>query len=147
MRRDLLEPYERLVEAPWIHARHGRYYLFYSGDDCCSEDPAYAVMVARAEHPLGPYEKPAEVRGEWGANVVLHYSDRWVGPGHNAVVTDAAGTDWLVYHAIDPANPDQPAVEARKRPMLIDRIEWKDGWPRVARDEPSAGVQSAPVVR
>lgn len=52
-----------------------------------------------------------------------------MGPGHNAVVTDAAGNDWLVYHAIDPENPDQPAVDARKRPMLIDRIDWTDGWP------------------
>jgi hypothetical protein len=51
-----------------------------------------------------------------------------------------------VYHAIDPANPDQPAVEARKRPMLIDRLEWHDGWPRIAGDEPSAGVLTAPVI-
>jgi len=29
----------------------------------------------------------------------------WVGTGHNAVVTDLAGLDWFVYHAIDRRNP------------------------------------------
>jgi len=145
MRRDLVAPYEHLVEAPWVVHREGRYYLFYSGDDCCSSDPAYAVMVARADDPLGPYEKRGEALDEWGENVILHFSDAWVGPGHNALLTDGDGTDWLVYHAIDPESPDQPAVAARKRPMLIDRIEWVDGWPRIAGDQPSSGPVAAPV--
>lgn len=145
MRRDLIAPYEQLVEAPWVTYRAGRYYLFYSGDDCCSQHPAYAVMVARSDSPVGPFEKRGEVLDEWGANVILRSSEEWVGPGHNALLTDAAGTDWLVYHAIDPTSPDQPAVDARKRPMLIDRIDWVDGWPRIANETPSHRLVPAPV--
>jgi arabinan endo-1,5-alpha-L-arabinosidase len=140
---DSSQPYQRLIEAPWVVLRNGTYYLFTSGDDCCSEVPTYAVMVARAGNALGPYQWRSEVTGTWGDSVVLHYSDAWDAPGHNSVVGGGNGQDWLVYHAIDPLNPDQPSVAARKRPMLIDRLDWIDGWPKVNGDIPSSGPVGA----
>jgi hypothetical protein len=89
---------------------------------------------------------------QWGLSyghgqLPLHYSDEWDAPGHHAVTTDASGQDRIAYHAIDPAHPDQPAVDARKRPMIIDRLDWVDGWPEVAGDSPSSGPTTAPAAR
>jgi len=135
-------PYEGLIEAPWVHVHDGTYYLFYSGDDCCSwPDPGYAVMVARADSPLGPFKR----RGPGNQHIVLEASERWEAPGHNAVAVDDAGRTWLVYHAIDSRKPYQPAIEAVRRPMLIDPIEWVDGWPTVAGRAPSEGAAPRPA--
>jgi arabinan endo-1,5-alpha-L-arabinosidase len=46
---DVIQPYERLVEGAFVVYRDGYYYLFYSGDNCCSPAPSY-----RAERRLGP---------------------------------------------------------------------------------------------
>jgi hypothetical protein len=80
----------------------------------------------------------------------------WDGPGHNAVQTDVSGQDWLVYHAIPEAAPDFPPVvgaggtggtlNLSRRPMLIDRLDWINGWPVVnAGTGPSTKPQRAPV--
>lgn len=142
---DTLAPYEHLVEAPWVVYRDASYYLFYSGDNCCADDPAYAVMVARSTSPTGPFQKRGDVLNEWGGSVILHFTDDWSAPGHNAIVRDGGGQDWIVYHAIRPTDIYQPGVHAVKRPMLIDRLGWRDGWPYVAHETPSATDQVAPV--
>jgi arabinan endo-1,5-alpha-L-arabinosidase len=82
-----------------------------------------------------------------GTPVIQQNGNTWIGTGHNAVVTDAAGQDWLAYHAIDRADPylDEP-YGINKRPMLLDRLDWIDGWPVVrAGAGASAGSQRAPV--
>jgi arabinan endo-1,5-alpha-L-arabinosidase len=82
----------------------------------------------------------------WG-EVVLFRNDRWVGPGHNAVVTDDAGQDWIIYHAVDPANP-RLANGATRRPALLDKIEWVDGWPVVNEGQgPSEKPQPKPMIK
>jgi arabinan endo-1,5-alpha-L-arabinosidase len=55
----------------------------------------------------------------------------WFAPGHNAVITDAAGQDWIVYHAVDTRKPrEKPSDDINtRRIMLIDRIGWENGWP------------------
>jgi arabinan endo-1,5-alpha-L-arabinosidase len=65
------------------------------------------------------------------------------------VITDLAGQDWFVYHAIDRNVPylNEP-FGINRRPMLIDRLDWPGGWPTVrngrwASDTP----QRAPVTR
>jgi len=135
--RDLLAPmkggsYEQLVEGPWVLRRGGWYYLFYSGDNCCGEHAHYAVMVARSRSATGPFEKK-------GAPV-LAARGRWIAPGHNSVIEDAAGQSWIVYHAVDARRPGEPANT--RRVMLIDRIVWRDGWPEIAG--PTDGAQAVP---
>lgn len=68
---DVIQPYERLVEGAFVVYREGYYYLFYSGDDCCSAAPSYAVMVARSRSATGPFVKRSETTGVWGSNVIL----------------------------------------------------------------------------
>jgi arabinan endo-1,5-alpha-L-arabinosidase len=143
-------PYERLLEGAFLVARDGAYYLFYSGDNCCDPDPHYAVMVARAPAALGPFERFA---GPDGDPVILAGGPRWEAPGHNSVVRDAAGEDWIVYHAIDRRDPLLPPAQTirgdrrSRRVMLMDRLDYTDGWPRVAGGAPSTTPQRAPVAR
>jgi arabinan endo-1,5-alpha-L-arabinosidase len=124
---DAARPYRSLIEAAWITYRDGWYYLFYSGDRCCTAEPRYAILVARARSALGPFEDRAEP--------VLERSGAWLAPGHGSVVTDDAGDHWMLYHAID-------AVRPAGRLLLLDRIDYVDGWPRMR--EPSTSAQRSP---
>lgn len=125
-------PYRTLVEGAWITLRDGFYYLFFSGDRCCSREPRYAVMVARSREPLGPFEQLEQP--------ILEKSDAWIAPGHNSVIADDEGNDWMLYHAI------RAGRESRARVMLLERIVYRDGWPRVEGDQPSFSARAAPSV-
>jgi arabinan endo-1,5-alpha-L-arabinosidase len=134
--------YTILLEGAWVVYREGKYFLFYSGDNCCGDKAHYAVMVARSDHAEGPFQRLGEV-SENGSSVILEQKDFWRAPGHNSIVTDQAGKDWIVYHAISPNRPwsDSLAKERHdRRIMLMDRIEYKNGWPSVAGGKPSHNV-------
>ena len=137
--------FPRLVEAAWVIHHDEFYYIFYSGDNCCGPDAEYGVMVARSRDPTGPFETFEEARGV-PHSLMLFKSERWLAPGHNSIVTDKAGDVWIVYHAIDVNRPRQRQDDEinSRRILLIDQIQWKDGWPYVGT--PSDGLQTAPVV-
>lgn len=140
-------PYGHLIEGSWVHYRAGWYYLFYSGDNCCGPDARYAVLVARARHATGPYETLAQATGT--AGTILTENARWLAPGHNSLITDAAGQDWLLYHAIDREQPTFDAINDEqghsRRIMLLDKVTYDEhGWPHIGT--PSVGPQPAPVV-
>lgn len=128
-------PYESLIEGPWVVKRDGFYHLMYSGDACCGADPSYAVLDARATSPRGPFERDP-------GNPVLAANERFNAPGHNAVVTDDAGTDWIVYHAMDRQEG------SGLRFMMIDLIDWSSGWPVVNGGRgPSSRSSRVPLIR
>ncbi|HYW16991.1 MAG TPA: glycoside hydrolase family 43 protein [Allosphingosinicella sp.] len=129
--------YHKLVEGAWIVRRGGYYYLFYSGDNCCGKGIHYAAMVARSRSATGPFELRPEP--------ILAKDSRWIGPGHNSVIEDPGGDSWIVYHAVDSNRTrSRPTDEINtRRVMLIDRLEWKDGWPVVKG--PTTGAQPAPL--
>jgi arabinan endo-1,5-alpha-L-arabinosidase len=133
-----------LVEGSWVIRRNGFYYLFYSGDNCCGPKADYAVMVARSQSATGPFETLEQATGK-PHSVILEQSAKWLAPGHNSTVADAAGHDWIVYHAVDRQRPRTKASDDlnTRRVMLIDRIDWANGWPVIAG--PSAAPQPAPV--
>jgi arabinan endo-1,5-alpha-L-arabinosidase len=124
--------YDSVVEGPWMIERDGSIYLFTSGDVCCMyADPHYAVAVSRASSPLERFER-------FPGNPILESTDGpFVAPGHCAIVRDDAGADWMLYHAMR-------SRRLGPRVMLLDRVRWEDGWPRVGR--PSSEAQPAPVV-
>jgi arabinan endo-1,5-alpha-L-arabinosidase len=128
------EEYDNLVEGAWM-MRHGPYYyLMYSGGACCGTDAHYAVLVARGSSPLGPFER-------YEGNPILEANEAFNAPGHHATIQDDAGQDWILYHAMD--RDDVTNV----RFLLLDRIEWVDGWPVVNDGNgPSSESQDAPVV-
>lgn len=124
-------------EGTYVVPHDGWYYLFASSSNCCAGPvTGYSVFVGRSESPLGPYVDregiPLMASRTGGSIVVTPNGNEWVGTGHNSVVTDVAGQDWFVYHAIDRNDPylDEP-FGINERPMLIDRLDWVDGWPVV----------------
>jgi arabinan endo-1,5-alpha-L-arabinosidase len=140
--------YGYLIEGSWVHYHAGWYYLFYSGDNCCGPDARYAVLVARARKAAGPYETLAQATGT--AGTVLNENDDWQAPGHNCIVTDAAGQDWMFYHAIDRRQPTFDAINNEqgysRRVLLLDKVVYDEaGWPHIGT--PSSGPRPAPIVR
>ena len=136
--------FPRLVEASWVIRHDDHYYLFYSGDNCCGPHAEYGVMVARSNSATGPFETLEEAKGV-PHSLMLFKSERWLAPGHNSIVTDKAGDVWIIYHAIDVNRPRQTQEDEinSRRILLIDKIQWKDGWPYVGT--PSDTPQQAPV--
>ena len=118
----------RVVEGPWIIRRDGYYYMFYSGN--AYYNATYAVGVARASSPLGPYVK----RGD----PILATNERWIGPGHCSVVDGPDGTTQMVYHAWSAGE----VGSGHQRLTLVDPVYWVDGWP-LMRAAPS--MRSAPA--
>ena len=153
---DLIQPvksedpaeYQRLIEGAWVTLRGGWYYLFYSGDNCCGPKAHYAALVARSRSATGPFQSLAAATGARNS-VILEQRGIWVAPGHNSVIEDARGDHWMLYHAVDSRRPrSKPTDEVNtRRVMLIDRIVWKDGWPRVEGNGPSTGPRPRPRTR
>ncbi len=139
-------------EGGYVVRRGGYWYLFASSGDCCAgPTTGYSVFVGRSKSVRGPFkdrEGVALTASRTGGSIALTPNgNRWVGTGHNAVVKDLAGQDWMLYHAIDRSDPflDEP-YGINRRPMLIDRLDWVDGWPVVRGGKgASEGRQLAPV--
>ncbi|WP_270886761.1 family 43 glycosylhydrolase [Pedococcus sp. 5OH_020] len=138
-------------EGAYVVRRGGYWYLFASTANCCAgPTTGYSVQVGRSRDLRGPYVDKQGVpllQSRAGGTPVLNQNgNRWVGAGHNAIATDLAGRDWIVYHAIDRADPflDEP-YGINQRPMLLDRLDWVDGWPATrAGLGPSEGPRTGP---
>jgi beta-xylosidase len=107
------------IEAPTMWREDDAYVLFYSGN--VYNTPSYAVGYATCRGPLGPCTDGPE-------NPILTTACRAVGPGHQAVVRDARGRTWLVYHAWPPGAVGS-VVPGRQ--LWLDRLDWVDGTPVV----------------
>ena len=128
----------RAFEATYIHKRDKYFYLFASIGKCCEQmNSTYSVVVGRSENLLGPYvDRNGKPMLDNGYEMLLSGNDRFAGPGHNAeIITDAQGTDWLLYHSYWIHRPGN-------RTLMLDRIIWEEGWPRINDGYPS---DSAPV--
>ncbi|RHJ81537.1 family 43 glycosylhydrolase [Parabacteroides sp. AM08-6] len=138
------KPYETLLEGPWLIEKYGKYYMFYSGDNCCGERAHYAVMVAKADSPEGPFIPMAKAT-ETESSVILEANEHWLAPGHNSIIRDDAGDDWILYHAIDAKKKASAGKDTyTQREFLIDKLDWKGGWP--VKMTPSFGPAAAPVI-
>jgi arabinan endo-1,5-alpha-L-arabinosidase len=156
-------------EGAEVVQRNGWYYLFVSATDCCRGPlSGYAVFVGRSTSPTGPFRDRSgvslndnEVPGDrtdaraGGSPVLVGNDQPWVGTGHNTVFRDFDGQWWTIYHAI---NRNEPYFEGgvnlfgegdlNKRPILMDPIDWVDGWPVVnAGRGPRTTEQPAPAAQ
>ncbi|HJR82108.1 MAG TPA: family 43 glycosylhydrolase, partial [Anaerolineales bacterium] len=139
--------------------KHGNYwYLFASATNCCNGPlTGYSVFVGRSKDVLGPYMDregvPLMASRVGGTPVLSMNGNRWVGLGHNSVFEDFDGQWWTVYHAVDRNDPYfTSAVGFTKRPVLLDRIDWVDGWPTVrgglwASDSPELAPAAQPNMK
>lgn len=145
-------------EGSYVVEHDGWYYLMASSANCCA-GPAtgYSVFVGRSKSPMGPFldregrDMNASVTG--GTILATQNGNRWIGAGHNAMMTDAQGRDFLVYHAIPKDNAwlNEP-FGINRRPMLLDKIDWIDGWPVInagfgPSDTPMPGPVTTSLVR
>ena len=118
-------------------ARHGGYYyLMGSASNCCNGPlTGYSVFAGRSLTPTGPFVDKEGVSlldpRVGGTPVISMNGNRFVGPGHNAVFTDAGGQDWTLYHAVDTKDPYFTPGGVNKRPVLLDPLDWVGGWPTV----------------
>ena len=138
--------------------KDGYFYLFVSATDCCRGPlTGYSVYVGRSANVLGPYvdrSGASMLEGRTGGSVVLSMNgNRWVGLGHNSVFQDFSGQWWTVYHAVDRFDPYfEGAVGFTKRPVLLDPLDWIEGWPTVrgglwASDNPVQAPAAQPGER
>ena len=133
--------YNILIEGAWLTYKNNQYYLYYSGDNCCGDKANYAVMVARAPSPTGPFVRLGEANGT-GRSTILEKSSTWNAPGHNSIVADNSGQEWIIYHAI------RRDAASNGRVMLIDRIRYSaDQWPQIDSGQPSSTPQPLPVFK
>ncbi|WP_188194138.1 family 43 glycosylhydrolase [Nonomuraea sp. SYSU D8015] len=141
-------------EGAYVVRRDGFYYLLASSANCCAgPTTGYSVLAGRATSPRGPFVdregQPLLASRAGGTPVVDQNGNRWIGVGHHSQMTDLSGQDWMLYHGIDRADPflDEP-YGINERPMLLDRLDWIDGWPVVrAGAGPSERSAERPVTR
>lgn len=139
-------------EGSYVIHRDGWYYMFASSANCCAgPTTGYTVFVGRSKSPLGPFVDkegvPLNQSNTGGTIVLAQNGNSFVGVGHNAIATDESGQTWIVYHGVP---RDHPYFDSNPgytmRPMLIDRLDWINGWP-LARGGlgPSDTPQQAPI--
>jgi arabinan endo-1,5-alpha-L-arabinosidase len=117
------------IEAAFLIARDGWYYLFASYDFCCKGAQSnYYTAYGRSRHVSGPYVgKNGRAMTDGSGVVILKTNNqdeggRWRGPGHCAILRDKSG-DYIVYHAYDRLHDGVPTLH-------IAPLVWSaDGWP------------------
>ena len=103
------------VENPWVVEREDGIHLLYSGGDWRG---AYGMGHATAASPTGPFSRSAPTPWVWGDAAVS-------GPGGGMLIPDAAGDEWLVYHA-------RSGPGGLPRTLRLDRVDWDEqGRPRL----------------
>jgi arabinan endo-1,5-alpha-L-arabinosidase len=115
------------IEAPFIFKHTSYYYLFASIDYCCKGARSdYKMIVGRAKALTGPYLDRPDARLDHGGGTILLAGDpNWYGVGHNAVA-NFDGTDYLVFHGYDAADP-----HGRSK-LRVEKLSWDAaGWPAV----------------
>lgn len=136
-------------EAPYIIEEEGFYYFFGSKGSCCDGvDSTYHLAVGRSDSFKGPYvdQDGIELIDNGGTTILASDEESaFAGPGHNSIMKDEAGDDWLVYHAIEKADP-LLWTGASRRPLMIDPIIWEEGWPVIEGGQPSEGEMDLPVM-
>jgi len=141
-------------EGSYIYFKDGYYYYFGSCGSCCDGlNSTYHVRVGRSRDILGPYTDPSshsllETSGEPGKLLIKGNGspDGFAGPGHNAeIFQDDEGNDWFLYHAIEKKLPNL-GNGATRRPLMLDRLTWFEGWPMIEYSEPSMIKKPVPVL-
>lgn len=136
-------------EAPYVIFKDGYYYLFLSSGTCCDgHNSTYNVRVVRSSSPMGPYTDHLDrsALGTYRGYQVLMGSSYFAGPGHNSIITDQEGNDYIVYHAFDTS--ESPSYgNSPRRSLMIDLLIWNEqGWPSTRGSMPSNNAQQAPIV-
>lgn len=104
------------AEGPTVLKRGGKYVMFYSANDY--RDAEYAVGVAVADSPFGPWEKSATnplIRGD-----MINRK----GAGHGDAFLDKNGRIWYVFHTHNSDGKVEPRRTAivRLKEIFVDGV-------------------------
>jgi xylan 1,4-beta-xylosidase len=120
-----------VTEAASVIKHRNLYYLFYTANDF--RNPDYAVGMATAPHPLGPWTK-------YAGNPILRSSEGFRGTGSTHVFRDLQGRWQIVFHAHAPTSRDgasgRQAEDWSPRRAMIVEARWHTdpaGGPEVLR--------------
>ncbi|MCL1871810.1 MAG: arabinan endo-1,5-alpha-L-arabinosidase [Promicromonosporaceae bacterium] len=108
------------IEAPYLVAHGGWYYLFVSRDLCCrGTDSTYNIAVGRSRSIAGPYlDDQGRDLARDGGRVVLMSQGDMVGPGGQSY-----SNGYLAFHYYD-------ATRGGAFRLAVRRLAWtEDGWP------------------
>ena len=125
-------------EASVVLKRDNWYYLIVSTGDY-SKGGTYRIVVGRSQSVFGPYvDKNGNDMMSVHHELVLKGTSTFSSPGHcSRIITDDAGQDWILYHAY-PNDKDY-------RCLMLDRINWVDGWPVSPGQQPTSQSVDRPV--
>jgi arabinan endo-1,5-alpha-L-arabinosidase len=135
-------------EAPHVVKRNGYFYLFCQNQICCQgkdANPPYATVIARADSITGPYrDKEGRDMNTREAETEIRWSNpRFRAPGHGYTITGPDGDRWWLGEAYDMNEYDRTdcanGESSWRRPMMLDKVEWEDGWPKIR------GVDNTPT--
>ncbi|KEO71925.1 family 43 glycosylhydrolase [Anditalea andensis] len=139
------------LEAAYVYKKDGAYFFFGSEGSCCEgANSTYQVRVGKSNNLLGPYlDKGGNSIADGNHGEIILRSNSvnygFAGPGHNAeIMVDDEGTEWLLYHAIPKNNP-RLDNGTNRRPLMLDKLIWRDGYPTIQGQEPSVTSQKAPA--
>jgi arabinan endo-1,5-alpha-L-arabinosidase len=122
------------VEGSFVHKHGSYYYLYYSYGSYTSRSGAneYSTRIARATSVMGPYQPTSPYKP------LITGKDPFRAPGHNSVITDGAGNDWIIYHSLRSGSSN--------RVLMLDPIKYSaDGWPTVNDGHPSSGIAGVSI--
>ncbi|GGJ33246.1 family 43 glycosylhydrolase [Deinococcus roseus] len=140
-------------EGAQVFKKNGYFYLTVSASACCNGPlTGYSLFVGRSKNADGPFLDQDGVdfnaTNAGGTPFLAQNGNRWVGVGHNAVFTDASGQDWTVYHGVDQTSPFLNTNNFTRRPVLMDPVDWVNGWPVVRGGHgPSDQAMPAPAAK
>lgn len=103
---------QKIVEGPAVFEHDGTYYMLYSANGC--NDVQYAIGVATAKSPLGPWTKPV-------LPIISKDTVEENGPGHGDIFYDKDGRLMYVLHVHYDKTKPYP-----RRTALIE-LQFKDG--------------------
>ena len=137
--------FPRLVEAAWVIYHDGYYFLFYSGDELLrpscriwSDGRALNLCIWAVRNTRGSEERPPQPDAI--QKRTLAGARAQFGRGRRS----RRSMDQLSRDRCGPASPATREDEINsRRVLLIDKIEWRDGWPHVGT--PSDEPTKAPV--
>lgn len=127
------------IEAPYLLARDGWYYLFVSRDSCCQgTSSTYNIAVGRSQDVTGPYlDADGVPLLDGGGTDVLDTAGTMIGPGGQSAYAVGA-TTYLAFHYYD----EELGGDFQ---LGIRELAWtEDGWP-VARTEAELVARAEPA--
>lgn len=111
------------VEAPYLLAHDGDWFLFVSFDSCCrGADSTYRIAVGRADDLQGPYlDRDGVPLTVGGGTVLLQTDGSHVGPGGQSFADGVMAFHWY------------DADMAGQFTLGVQAVTWDaDGWPQLS---------------